>query len=323
MKGDRESVVDLAKGKWPGILSSLGIDDEFLNPRKHSRCPKDGSGRDRYRFTDHGKAGRYFCACSPDGRNSGFDLLMCCRGWSFAETCKEVEKIVGTVEQPVAQKPQADPADRLRKIMESSILATDGTAVWNYLESRSLDPPTCLREAEIMYWDEDGKATEKYKCMVARLVTPEGLPATLHVTYLDGGKKADVHSPRKMLPPAKAIKGGAVRLYPAAATMGVAEGIETALAAAKLWKIPVWSCLNADNLSEFVPPPEAKKVLIFGDNDANFTGHAAAYKLARRLSLKGLEALPLFPADVGQDWNDVLIRHETCEDMPKEPGVKK
>ncbi len=300
------SVIELARGKWPGILSRFGIGEEFLNPRKHSACPKDGSGKDRYRFTDHDKAGRYFCACSPDGRNSGFDLLMCCRGWSFAEACREVEGIVGTVEQPKQEaKPQADPAERLRKIVDSSVLAVDGTAVWNYLAGRGLKPPVCLREAEVMYWD-DGKATRKYPCMVAKLVTPDGMPSTLHVTFIDGNKKADVPSPRKLLPPARPIKGGAVRLFPAGPVLGIAEGIETALAAAELYRIPVWAALTAGNLFDFVPPPGTKKVIVFADRDASFTGEAVGYGLARRLVAKGLEAEVFVPSKPG-DFNDVLL----------------
>lgn len=300
-----------AKGKWPGILARLGIDQGFLNPRKHSACPKDGSGKDRYRFTDHDKAGRYFCACSPDGRNSGFDLLMCCKGWSFAETCREVEKIVGTVEQGPPPKPQVDPAIRLRKIMEESRLAVDGTEVWNYLAGRGLQPPACLREAEVMYWDE-GKATQKYTCMLARIMTPDNLPASIHVTYLHNGKKADVPSPRKILPPAKPIKGGAVRLFPLTwekgkqKVLGIAEGIETALAAAELYGIPVWAALNAGQLQDFIPPSEAAKIIVFADRDESFTGQAAGYTLAKRLMSKGLETEVYMPSMIG-DWADTLV----------------
>ena len=311
--------IDPAKGKWFGILSALGVDPEVLNKRRHFPCPANGQGVDRFRWSDKDGAGRFFCACS-DGSKSGYDLLMCCRGWTFKEAKNEVKKIVNDVSE-TQEKPSEDPSKRLNETWART-KKTNGETVAAYLRGRLLEPNPVLRQGREEYW-HDGKKVGAYDAMVAQVMSASGESATLHVTFLDGDKKAVVAIPRKILTPKLSFKGGAVRLYPAAATMGVAEGIETALAAAKLWKIPVWACLNADNLSEFVPPPEAKKVLIFGDNDANFTGHAAAYKLARRLSLKGLEALPLFPADVGQDWNDVLVRHETCEDMPKETGVRK
>lgn len=297
------NVVESAQGKWDGILSALGVDAEYLNKRKHFPCPATGQGVDRFRFSDKDGMGRFFCACSQ-GEKSGFDLLMCCRGWSFAETCREVEKIVGTVEQAPPPKPGPDPADRLRKIMESSKLAVDGTEVWSYLSGRGLTPPVCLREAEIMYWDE-GKATRKYPCMVAKMVTPDGLPCTLHVTYLEGGKKADVPTQRKLLPPSKPIKGGAVRLFKVGPTLGIAEGIETALAAAELYKIPVWSALTAGNLQDFQPPPEARKIIVFADRDESFTGEAAGYTLAKKLRGKGLDVEVFVPSKIG-DWNDIL-----------------
>lgn len=298
------NVMELARGKWSGILAKLGIDPDVLNPRRHFPCPATGQGVDRFRWSDKDGMGRYFCACSA-GEKSGADLLMCCKGWSFAETCREVEKIVGTVEQPPPQKPQADPVERLRKIMDASQLAVDGSIVWSYLQGRGLTPPVTLREGSVMYYDE-GRKTREYPVMIARVLTPDGLPATLHLTYLDGAQKASVSSPRKMMPPARSIKGGAVRLFPAGPTLGVAEGIETALAAAELYKVPVWAAINAGNLADFVPPDGVTKVIVFADHDDSFTGQAAGYTLAKRLKSKGIDCEVFTPSKPG-DWNDVLL----------------
>jgi putative DNA primase/helicase len=296
------NVVEAARGKWHGILSRLGIAEHFLN-KKHHPCPGNGQGKDRFRWTDYEGKGCFVCKCS-EGEGSGFDLLSCCYGWSFAEAAKQVEKIVGTVDQAPPPKPQADPAIRLRKIMEESRLAVDGTVVWEYLGNRGLRPPACLREAEVMYYD-DGKPTRKYTCMIARVMTVDGLPATLHCTYLENGKKADVPSPRKLLPKAKDFKGGAVRLFKEGPTLGIAEGIETALAAAELYRMPVWASLNAGNLQDFQPPPGTKKVIVFADRDESFTGQAAGYTLAKKLHAKGLECEVFLPSKIG-DWCDVL-----------------
>jgi putative DNA primase/helicase len=57
-------------------------------------------------------------------------------------------------------------------------------------------------------------------------------------------------------------------------------------------------------LATWQPPPEVQRVIIFGDNDPNYAGQAAAYTLARRLGSQKLVVEVMFPAAVGVDWND-------------------
>jgi putative DNA primase/helicase len=87
--------------------------------------------------------------------------------------------------------------------------------------------------------------------------------------------------------------------------MGIAEGVETALAAMKLFDVPVWSALSAGGLIKWQPPVTARHIIVFGDNDKNATGQAAAWSLAHRLIAEGLNAEVRVPPDEG-DWNDVL-----------------
>jgi putative DNA primase/helicase len=49
-----------------------------------------------------------------------------------------------------------------------------------------------------------------------------------------------------------------------------------------------------------------RKVIIYGDNDASFTGQEAGFRLAKRLVAKGLEVAVKIPERV-KDWADVLI----------------
>ena len=101
--------------------------------------------------------------------------------------------------------------------------------------------------------------------------------------------------------------GAAVRLAPHEDKLGIAEGIETALAASVLFNMPVWAALNAGLLS-WTPPAEVETVFVFGDNDASATGQAAAYALAQRLKAKGVAAFVEIPTRTGDDWADVLAR---------------
>jgi putative DNA primase/helicase len=112
------------------------------------------------------------------------------------------------------------------------------------------------------------------------------------------------------LMPGRVPKGGAVRLVDladVADVLGIAEGIETALAASVLHRLPVWAALNAGALEAWCPPETIRSVFVFGDNDDGFAGQKATYALAHRLSTKWRVEVRI-PPEPGTDWNDVL-RH--------------
>jgi hypothetical protein len=123
--------------------------------------------------------------------------------------------------------------------------------------------------------------------MVAMLIGPDDKPSTLHRTYLTvEGCKASVADPRRLMP-GKVKKGSAVRLFPHEGVLGIAEGIETAFAAADLFGVPCWAAINSGMLADWDPPAEVREVIIFGDNDAKAAGQAAAWTLARGSSFAG------------------------------------
>lgn len=154
--------------------------------------------------------------------------------------------------------------------------------------------------------DSEEETETVFPAMLSRVTDTEGIVTALHRTYLtEEGMKAPIESPKRVTP--GKIRGAAVELGNPGAVLGVAEGVETALAASALFGFPVWAALGASNLAAFeAVPAGVKKVVVFSDNDANFTGQAAAFELARRLSLSGLTVEVKVPDAVGEDWLDVL-----------------
>lgn len=290
---------DLATGKWPSILSMMGVDSDILDGRHHP-CPK-GEGVDRFRFADRNGSGNYFCSCS-DGEKGGMALLMCCKGYSYAEAAKEVEKLVHDA-KPTSIRPSKDPAVALNAVRKG--LKPAGDAVRLYLENRKLETQWPIRQGRLTYWNM-GQKTGEYDAMVCPISDVTGKALTYHVTYLENGRKAGIDPARKIMTPVKPISGGAIRLCEPAEEMGVAEGVETALSIPKLFQVPTWSCISDGMLAAFDPPSIVKKLWIFGDHDRNFAGQAAAYQLAKRMAARGIECFVTLPREPG-DWNDVLM----------------
>jgi putative DNA primase/helicase len=291
--------VDAARGKWRNILQQFGIPAESLDG-KHHPCPCDGLGKDRFRFSDQNGSGSYFCACSA-GDKDGFGLVQCKTKFGFAEIAKEIDKLLGNEHD--AKPREATYADKLRAVAKPAERS-------RYLESRGLEmAPGLLFAESVEYRDDDGNITHRLPAMLAP-ITRSGEFRTFHVTYLTKGAKANVPIVRKVLPGAP-ISGGGVELYPAAEEMGVAEGIETAIAAKMLFDCPTHAALNSSMLAKWEPPSLVKVLWIFADRDRNFAGEAGAYQLAHRLTLKGVTVHVVPPQDFG-DWNDVLLARRSA-----------
>jgi len=84
----------------------------------------------------------------------------------------------------------------------------------------------------------------------------------------------------------------------------LAEGAETALAAARLLGIPCWASLGAANMPRITPPPWARKATIVADHDD--AGLRAAQEAARRLRERELEVRIITPFRERADAADLL-----------------
>lgn len=305
-------VREVAQGRWPGILSRFGLTDKQLSGR-HTACPVCG-GKDRFRFDDKEGRGTFFCShCGP---GDGVALVMALRGFDFKTAAQEIEAIAGVVQPaPVAKQPdEAQKLEALRRVWAESKSLAMGDEVMRYLAGRGLDlsmPPENLRLHPALPYHDGEKFVGKFPAMVALVRGPDGTGVTLHRTYLKDGRKAPVECPKKLMP-GKPVTGAAIRLSPAGVGVGIAEGIETALAASIQFGIPVWSCVTAHGIETFEPPAGVKRITIFADNDASFTGQKAAYTAAFRLVQQGFDVEVKAPPAVG-DWLDVGARTDETE----------
>ena len=292
---------DLARGQWKSLLPQLGVDARYLR-NVHGPCPIC-TGKDRFRWDDQHGDGGYICgAC---GAGDGFSLAMKVSGRSFQEIAGEVEQILG-VQRSIGPS-QGDEEKRQRNAMrglwEGSGSLPTGSLASAYIWGRigRLWSSVSLREHPGVFAEG-----ARHPALVAKVVTYDDRAVNLHLTLLGpGGAKAAVEKVRRVMP-GKLPDGCAVRLAAPEPIMGVAEGLETAMSASVLHGVPVWACLNAGLLAKWIPPQIAERVMVFADNDANFTGQAAAYQLAKRLSVQyGREVEVMVPPEVGSDWNDV------------------
>jgi len=295
------------RNRWNGILPQFGLDLKLLNG-KHGPCPFCG-GKDRFRYTDY--RGRGDWICNQCGSGDGFEFVQRALGVDFREAVKRIESVAKDI--PVA-KPllkSGEPNRRnLNSIWSAAEMATIGCPVGVYL-GRRLGYLRAISgqlryHRRLAYLHDDGTKTF-HPAMIAIVSDADGNPVNLHRTYLTpDGHKADVPSPKKICA-GSLPQGSAIRLTPPAhGWLGIAEGIETALAVTELTGALCWAAVNCHGLETWEVPESVWRVTIFGDNDSHYVGQGAAYALAKRLSRDPRLSVDVkIPREHG-DWCDVL-----------------
>jgi putative DNA primase/helicase len=212
----------------------------------------------------------------------------------------------------IARRRLAEAAHRKRRIANArdiwseTVDATD-TCVETYLWSRlcCISPPSTIRLHRSLCHRESG---QRRPAMVALVEHVELGRIAVHVTYLtpDGSGKAGLDPVRKFFGP---VGGGAVRLGPIMKDewLIVGEGIETTLSVMVSTGLPGWAALSAGGIANLILPPEARKIIIAADNDANGVGQRDAERAAIRFRAEGRRVKICLPPVPG-DFNDALLR---------------
>lgn len=309
-------ILERAQGNYREILQYAGVSEKVLH-KPNQECPWCG-GEDRFSFTDKFRKGDSYCRHC--GHHSGVDLLMLIRNFSYKEALLYIADFFSIpVEEYRAvrrRKPIQRTRDSVERLWSSSRPIEEGDGAYLYLRSRGIlgKLPPALRSIKSMRYSqqaENGQDWESsyFEGLIAEISDMHGKRVNLHRTYLEGGRKADVKTVKKVL--SKELSGCSIRLgeYQPDGVLGLAEGIETALSASELFKVPVWSVIAAFNFKQFVPPEGVRKVILFADADLNFVGQREAYCAAAVLKQRypALEVEVRLPDFPGWDWNDVLM----------------
>ena len=206
----------------------------------------------------------------------------------------------------------AEAAERPRGIAEAldiwkeSYPADATSQVPRYLASRGITRPipTTIR-VHGMFGPYGRHPSGERRPQMIGLVEhgPVGVSRTF--VSIDGAQKATLAPVRLFRGP---VGGGAVRRGTICPDdwLVIAEGIETTLSVMQATELPGWAALSASGIAQLILPPEARRVLIAADNDANGVGAVAAHDAAQRWLGEGRRVKIVVPPEVGCDFNDVL-----------------
>lgn len=302
---------------WPAdfraaVLAALGNAPEDITPGEFQRFSVNGKRADVSGW----------CKLFADGRGGVFGCLRqgISQTWaahshrfmSPGDRIEQAQQIAAAQRQREAHQRQqwAHNGERNARLWAACRPLVAGDPVTRYLTHRLQATPwplpaTLRHHPGLDYW-HDGERLGTHPAMVAALTSPAGELLALHRTYLTPeGRKAEVPTVKKLSGAAGPVLGGGIALAEptAAGLIGIAEGIETALAAGMASGLPVCAAYSAGALAAWCWPAGVRRLVVFADADP--AGADAAQALRQRAQAQGLRADVLTPSTPGADWCDV------------------
>ncbi|MDE2395486.1 MAG: toprim domain-containing protein [Burkholderiales bacterium] len=293
------------------ILAALGHAPDDIEPgRFHRFATSDRRGDD---------AG--WCRLFADMRGGvfGCNRLGMSETWSAADrttlTHQQRTELARQVAQAAAEREREqrqqwqENGRRIARIWAQCLPLVAGDPVTLYLKHRGFGGvwplPECMRYHRALDCWEGRDRIGMPPAMVAPLMSPEGRMVALHRTYLTAdGRKAQVPTVKKLTGAAGSLAGACIPLHkPIRGVIGIAEGIETALAAWCASTVPTVAAYCAGNLAAWQWPRGVHRIVVFADHDT--AGREAAQALHDRARAAGLTVQVLTPDEPGDDWADV------------------
>jgi len=211
---------------------------------------------------------------------------------------------------------QSDFSPNARRLWQSASAISD-SPVERYLAQRGLQRASDqFRYLERTPLGPRG-AVEFLPAMLAAVTTDIGVIA-VHRTFLDvaSGKLASFERPKRAL---GSLGFGAVRVAPPVqGRLGLAEGIESALAAMQLFGIPCWATLGNERFGLVSIPESVRELFLFIDNDAG--GAHAEERALKAYAAPDRVIHSRAPVSPGFDWNDELKSRLARQPDPSSRG---
>ena len=273
---------EAAKGRWAEIFEYFGLPPITGKNHFKGECPACGA-RGKFRIDDREGAGTWICTCDS---GDGMKLLNLTQGKSFSELCAEVDQLIGNNYRHISIPITSSAAKQRQRVISkfSKLVDLRGTTAADYLRQRGINR---LPVKAVRFCDKQRHAGRVYQALYSLATDDKGELCYLHQTLLDGDKKANIGDSAKRLKSLQEqnyldhARSVAIRMFPVASTLGVAEGIETSLSCYQVYGINTWSVINAGFMEKFRVPAGVKHLIIFADMDKHSaTGQAAAFNCA-------------------------------------------
>lgn len=299
--------VEAVVGRWPEIFEYYKLPP--ITGKKHflGECPICGK-KGKFRIDDKNGKGSWICSC---GAGDGWKLLELTQQKDFRVLASEIDRLIGnSYSGQAVPQAQSDVKATHSKVIAkfASLIPLKDTSAHRYLMGRGVN---VLPSQHIRY---SSMQQNGFTSLWSIATDDRGAGCYLHRTFLDGEKKANFEGNKRLtklqednyLDFAGSI---AIRMTPVASTLGIAEGIETALSCQQVYGCNTWSTLNANFMRKFRAPKGVKHLIIFADTDSNGTGLAAAFECGNRniLSNNDVEKVSVRWIDGTGDFNDMLV----------------